>query len=317
MKKFNGRRQFLKNLSLSSVAMGFLPVLSNCKTPDIKEKKEEFLGGCDQTTRDYYGEGPFYTDNPPTIQENQLAAQEEPGTRMLISGRIYNLECSQFLPNVLVDVWHANHAGEYDNEGYNLRGQTYSNEQGFYMFETIKPGKYLNGAQYRPSHIHFKITPPDHPVLTTQLYFEGDTDIPADAAASINSGQYDASHRIIPLFENNEGKMEGTWDIVIDGAGVTGNNDLHIDKGMIYNAGPNPFQSDLLIRYGVFKKSKVGLMVFNLEGKAVAVLEDATLASAKYEALWKPDASLSNGHYFVVLRINDLQVHHMKVQLKR
>lgn len=50
--------------------------------------------------------------------------------------------------------------------------------EGFYLFETIIPGKYLNGAKYRTGHIHFKITPSGFPTLTTQLYFEGDTDIP-------------------------------------------------------------------------------------------------------------------------------------------
>ena len=85
----------------------------------------------------------------------------------------------------------------------------------FYIFETIKPGLYLNGSSYRPSHIHFKITPPGFNALITQLYFQGDPYIPTDAAASVNSGSFDATHRIIPLVTNINGDLEGTWDIII------------------------------------------------------------------------------------------------------
>ena len=103
------------------------------------------------------------------------------GTRLIISGQVYNLECSEIIPNAEIDIWHANDSGSYDNYGFNLRGKTYSNAQGFYIFETIKPGLYLNGSTYRPSHIHFKITPPGFNTLITQLYFEGDPYIPTDA----------------------------------------------------------------------------------------------------------------------------------------
>lgn len=57
----------------------------------------------------------------------------------------------------MIDIWQVNGAGAYDNTGFTLRGISYSNGDGFYLFETIIPGKYLNGAKYRTGHIHFKI----------------------------------------------------------------------------------------------------------------------------------------------------------------
>lgn len=312
----NNRRQFLKNTSLAALSLGMLSQTTKAKgTP---QTEGEISIDCDKTTLDYYGEGPFYTDNPPTITDTQLAAADEAGVRMIISGRIFNLDCSEYIPNTVVDVWHANDAGQYDNVGYNLRGQVVSNEQGFYVFETIKPGKYLNGASYRPSHIHFKVTPPGFDTLTTQLYFEGDTDIPGDAAASIESGQFDATHRIIPLTENSEGKLEGTWDIIIAGDGIANSlHDIHLDKGMVYRVTPNPFTDRVVIQYGVFKKAQVSLLVYDAQGKLVANLEESTLPPQKYEAVWEPSAYLPNGHYFVALKINDLQVHYLKVIRKR
>ncbi len=306
------RRQFLRNTSLASLALGVTPIVSNANP--LKANLSEEAIACIKTTLDFYGQGPFYTANPPMMQNGILADSNATGERMIISGRIYNLDCSQYIGNAEVDVWHADHDGAYDNVGFNFRGKTTSNEQGFYMFETIKPGKYLNGSIFRPSHIHFKITAPGYPTLTTQLYFEGDTDIPGDAAASITSGEYDAQARIIPLTLNNEGVLEGTWDIVINGDGTAvGVNDIHLDKGIIYRIEPNPFSDTINIRYGVYKKAKVSLLVFDKLGRQVAVLEERTLSADQYDASWTPDSNLPNGHYFIVLKINDLQVNYQKI----
>ena len=313
MKDPKARRQFLKNTALAGIALSAASLKLHGKSKEEKENLDHSLM-CDKTTLDYFGEGPFYTDNPPTLVDNLLAASDEPGTRLVISGRVFNLDCSEFIPNTIIDMWHADDSGDYDNVGFKLRGQMLSNAQGFYMFETILPGKYLNGNQFRPSHIHFKITPPGFETLTTQLYFEGDTSIPNDAAASRTEGQFDATHRIIPLTENAEGKMEGTWDIVINGDGTTSTNDLHIDKGMLYTLAPNPFDTQLTIKYGVFKKAKVGLYVFDMQGRQVAILEERMLQPEKYEAEWNVDSALPKGYYFVALKINDLQVHYLKVQ---
>ncbi len=302
------RRQFLKNISLATFSIGMTPHIGHAEN---KSKKSLLV--CDMTTLDYYGQGPFYRPNAPEIPNNKLAEDTETGTRLLLSGRIFNLECNQFIPNVTIEVWHANDAGQYDNDGFNLRGTTTTNEQGFYMFETILPGKYLNGAKYRPSHIHFKITPPGFSPFITQLYFEGDTDIETDAAASISTGEYDASGRIIPLTTNGLGEKEGVWDIILDGDGVNGIKDVHLDKGVIYEVSPNPFSHQLIIKYGVFKKANVSIVVFDALGRIVANLANKKMPAGKYEAEWKPETNLPNGHYFVALKINDLQIHYLKV----
>ncbi|PSR09659.1 MAG: hypothetical protein C7N36_20070, partial [Bacteroidetes bacterium] len=259
-------------------------------------------------------QGPFYTPNAPLLTESLLATTGEPGTRLVLSGRIVSItDCLAVIPNAELDVWHANDAGAYDNNGFNLRGKVLTNSQGYYVFETILPGKYLNGSRYRPSHIHFKVTPPGFPALITQLYFEGDTDIPADAAASVTSGTYNASFRIIPLTEGADGKLEGTWDIYILGDGVSSVPDLHLDKGIIYSLGPNPFRDRVAIFYGVFQRALISLTVHDMSGREVAVLEKQELLPEKYTAVWEPPAALPAGHYFVALKVNDLQVHYLRV----
>ena len=310
----DNRRQFLKNTSLSLLSVAVFPTILKSENSTVSLSKNNFVVDCDESTEDLYGQGPFYTANAPSIQNNQLADISEEGTRIIISGLVYNLECSEVIPNTEIDIWHANDAGGYDNIGFNLRGKTTTNSQGFYVFESIKPGLYLNGATFRPSHIHFKITPPGFNTLITQLYFHGDPYIPTDAAASITSGAFDATNRIIPLVPNSNGDLEGTWDIVIDGNGVpVGINNIHLDKGIIYSASPNPFAGHIKINYGVFQKAKVAITVYNTSGQIVATIDERMLDPEKYSVLWRPHRNLPKGYYFISIIINDLQVHYLKV----
>jgi protocatechuate 3,4-dioxygenase beta subunit len=306
------RRQFLKNTSLAAFTALSLPSL--LRAGSNSESAPDLSVNCNPTTLDYYGQGPFYSANAPTIINNQLAAGNEAGTRLIISGRVHNLDCTEYIAGAIIDIWHADDAGAYDNSGFKLRGKTTSNSQGFYLFESVYPGKYLNGSAYRPAHIHFKITPPGYPVLTTQLYFQGDSDIAADAAASISSGTYDASHRIAPLTTNSLGQKEATWDIVIDGSGnQIGMEEMRATMGMIYQIYPNPFSDFIQINYGVFQDAKVSIQVFDIEGRLVANLAETNLKPEKYEAEWRPNPTIRPGHYFVALKINDVQVHYLKV----
>ena len=313
-KKKDNRRQFLKNTSLSLLSVAVFPSILKSDSSAPSSSKQDSIFTCNPSTEDAYGQGPFYTANAPTIQNDQLADMSEIGTRIIISGQVYNLECLEVIPNTEIDIWHANDAGEYDNIGYNLRGKTATNSQGFYVFESIKPGFYLNGSTFRPSHIHFKITPPGFSTLITQLYFQGDPYIPIDAAASINSGLFDATNRIIPLVSNSNGDLEGTWDIVINGDGIpVGTNNSYLEKGIIYSGSPNPFTDHIEIKYGVFTKSKVAISVYNIRGEVVANLYERMLEPDKYSVLWNPHVDLPKGHYFVSILINDLQVHYIKV----
>ena len=316
-KKKDNRRQFLKNTSLSLLSFTVFPAILKSENSTVVLNKKNTSFNCDESTEDAYGQGPFYTANAPTIENNQLANINEVGTKIIISGQVYNLDCSEVIPNTEIDIWHANDAGEYDNIGYNLRGKTTTNSQGFYVFESIKPGLYLNGSTFRPSHIHFRITPPGFNTLITQLYFQGDPYINTDAAASITSGLFDATNRIVPLISNSNGDLEATWDIVINGNGVpVATNNIHLDKGVIYSASPNPFTDHIEIKYGVFIKSKVVISVYNIRGQIVANLDERTLVPEKYSVFWNPHINLPKGHYFVSIKINDLKVHYLKIVRK-
>ena len=307
------RRSFLKKIGLTGLAAGVLPVskLAGAEnTPDLPP--------CDATTVDYYGQGPFYTPNAPQISQNMLATASEPGQRLIISGTVYAQDCITTVPNALLDIWHANDAGQYDNTGYNLRGQLHADANGNYQYETILPGKYLNGSSYRPRHIHLKVSAPDFDDLTTQLYFQGDTDIPGDAAASITSGTYNASDRIIPIMQNSTtGKWEGTFDMILNNPALAiQEHSLHIHFGLITACSPNPVRGQARIGYSVFKHADVSLDVYDMDGQLVTQIQHGEQAPGKYELTWAPENSgLSKGFYLLSLQVNGLHVHHMKIQL--
>jgi len=124
---------------------------------------------CDPTASDV--EGPYYTAGAPSVV--MLAAADEPGARIRIEGLIVDaVDCETPLPGFVVDLWHSDDEGEYDNVGFHLRGTVAADSNGAFVVDTILPGRYSS----RPvRHIHFKVWSADRvELLTSQIYFEGD-----------------------------------------------------------------------------------------------------------------------------------------------
>ncbi len=115
-------------------------------------------------------EGPYYVSGAP--QKEKLGEFLD-GQRLIVSGNILDYNCDP-VPNAIMDVWQTDSSGEYHFEDFTLRGKVHANEDGFYTLDTVFPGKYSEAGQFRPAHLHLKISSPDGPPLTTQLYFEGD-----------------------------------------------------------------------------------------------------------------------------------------------
>lgn len=152
------RRRFLRTTGL--LATGTLLGIRGVATPVCVETEEN-------------GEGPFYKAGAP--ERSILVERGMPGTRLTLTGRVSGLNCEQ-LSGALVDVWQADAAGEYDNAGFTLRGRLHADRSGLYRVETIIPKRYRVGGseQFRPAHIHFKVSAPGFELLTTQLYFPND-----------------------------------------------------------------------------------------------------------------------------------------------
>ncbi len=112
-------------------------------------------------------EGPFFTPRSP--RRTSLLEPGLKGNRMVVTGRVFSRDCRP-LSDVLLDFWHADRDGEYDNQGFRLRGHQFTDGAGRYRLETIVPGQYPG----RTRHIHVKVQAPEGRILTTQLFFPGE-----------------------------------------------------------------------------------------------------------------------------------------------
>jgi protocatechuate 3,4-dioxygenase beta subunit len=109
-------------------------------------------------------EGPYFSPNSP--ERTSLREDGVDGTPFFLTGAVLGTDCTP-ISGALLDFWHADDAGEYDNEGYRLRGHQFTDANGAYRLETIVPALYTG----RTRHIHVKAQRSGGSVLTTQLYF--------------------------------------------------------------------------------------------------------------------------------------------------
>lgn len=112
-------------------------------------------------------EGPYYT--PDTPQRASLVEPESKADRLMLTGRVVSPQCRP-VSKALVDVWHCDENGVYDNAGFRYRGHLFTDADGRFRLETIFPALYPGRAR----HIHVKVQAPGRRILTTQLYFPGD-----------------------------------------------------------------------------------------------------------------------------------------------
>ncbi len=123
---------------------------------------------CDDDPTASQTEGPFFTSNSP--ERTSFLADVSSGTPMVLTGSVLTTAC-QPVGRALLDVWHADDDGNYDNEGYRLRGHFFTDAHGRYRLETIVPGVY--SGRTRHPHVKVQARQPGR-TLTTQLYFPGE-----------------------------------------------------------------------------------------------------------------------------------------------
>ena len=109
-------------------------------------------------------EGPFF--KPMSPERADLIEPGMGGTPIELVGFVLTRACKP-LPGALVDLWHADDRGDYDNSGYRLRGHQFADAEGRYRFRTVVPAIYVG----RTRHFHVKVQRKGGRVLTTQLYF--------------------------------------------------------------------------------------------------------------------------------------------------
>jgi protocatechuate 3,4-dioxygenase beta subunit len=155
------RRRFLITGAAVAAGLGFprAGLTQELKpTPECRDGDEPTLR---QT------EGPFYKPRSP--QRSDLREPGGKGQLVELAGLVLTRSCRP-VAGALVDLWHADAQGDYDNTGFRYRGHVFADGEGRFRFLTIRPALYPG----RTRHYHVKVQAPNRPVLTTQLYFPGE-----------------------------------------------------------------------------------------------------------------------------------------------
>jgi len=133
-----------------------------------------------------------------------LCAADENGDILFVYGQILSADGRQPLSHATLDVWQSNEHGDYENQDenqpdYNLRGRLQMDSEGKYEFSTIVPGPYsiaksgpvgrllkaLDRHDWRPAHIHFRVSCEGQKTLTTMLFVPNDPWIDSDAIGAV------------------------------------------------------------------------------------------------------------------------------------
>ena len=109
-------------------------------------------------------DGPYFKPSSP--ERTDLVEPDTKGRLVELTGLVLTRSCLP-VARALIDLWHADERGEYDNAGFRYRGHLFTDAEGRYRFRTILPALYTG----RTRHYHVKVQAPQQQVLTTQLYF--------------------------------------------------------------------------------------------------------------------------------------------------
>ena len=195
------RRQFIGQSSLLALSVGVFG--------KIKWDGEKYVG-TDPTTTDILG--PFYRPGAPF--KTDLVQAGTKGEILHFSGTVFGKDGKTPLNGALVEIWHCNEDGVYDNtsDNYVYRASQKIPANGKYIFKTIMPVPYAAGQTLtRPAHIHMRISAKGVQDLVTQIYFKGDKYIAGDISAKDAS----ALNRILDMTRNAKNEIVVKFDIYL------------------------------------------------------------------------------------------------------
>jgi len=131
----------------------------------------------------------------------RIAPPGEPGTPMIIAGRLFARNGRSPAPGVTVFAYHTDARGIYDERtkgphSWRLKGWAVTNADGRFDFETIRPAPYP--SRTTPAHVHVSLEGPGLQRRWAGLMFEDDPRISADERAqSARAGRFGSVRPVV------------------------------------------------------------------------------------------------------------------------
>lgn len=156
-------------------------------------------------------------DRAPTSWDITIAPTNEPGPRLVLSGRVVTSDSRKPVPGVTVYAYHADASGRYHKDANarteaRLAGVLRTNERGEYRIRTVMPG----GSD---PHLHVEVWAPNVPKVATEVDLHramasSDTPVLPKKLHEYRPRQ-DATDRRRPANRDKDGGYAVTWDIAV------------------------------------------------------------------------------------------------------
>jgi hydroxyquinol 1,2-dioxygenase len=175
--------------------------------------------------------GPFFVEGAPRFENGDDIAGGAPGETCVVNGRVL-APGGQPIAGARIDIWQADDAGKYDAQYDDLadprgRGHLFSNSEGRFWFQTVRPKPYpiptdgpvgrllraTGRSPMRPAHIHFRIAADAYATLTTHVFVADDPFLDTDAVFGVKESL------IAPFVASKDAPCTLEFDFVLAPAG--------------------------------------------------------------------------------------------------
>ena len=157
-------------------------------------------------------DGPYYRPGSP--EKQNIADSATVGERMFFVGRVLNKDGVP-AEGAIIEIWHADGEGEYDHEEFNCRGHQFTDKDGQFIFDTVKPSGYgtrslslIGTVDFRSAHVHVKVRVGDRTV-TTQVWF------PDDERNRLDVAYWKFKNTNVVSYDRDAEVLTGRFDFVI------------------------------------------------------------------------------------------------------
>lgn len=176
------------------------PITQNNNKEVLQESSENVSKTCSGKPLVELTEGPYYKAGSP--ERRDITEEGTPGIHLILKGYVMDADCKP-VANAWLDFWQADGEGNYDNNGFNLRGHQYTDENGLYTLKTVVPTRYTG----RTEHIHFKVRKTENSsAITSQLFFP-------DSTTNSEDSIFDES-LVVNFGTDSDGSKYATYNII-------------------------------------------------------------------------------------------------------